>query len=186
VSLLGCLATLAFMAEYLVLVPFIAGRFLLPAYALAAIPAAIGLVSLLRKGVGARALGAVVLLLMIPWAVWQGEVASRVATRDLRDGKEWLAAGLLLRDLADGRRCSFVSPNAFPQIHFISGCAGDQLHPPRLPTAAQRGAVADGEEVFIILPMIARPRSPLAMLSPIPIRGPRRAWFIYRLSELYG
>jgi hypothetical protein len=185
-ALLGCLATLAFMTEYVVLVPFIAARFLLPAYAFAAIAAAIGLVSLHRNGVAARAVGAVALLLMIPWAVWQGDVASRVAARDLRGGRRFLVAGLLLRDLADGRPCSFVSPFAVPQIHFTSGCAGGQLRFPPRPTEAQRDAVAAGEEVFMILPARARSRSPLASLSPIRFRGPRQIWFIYRLSELYG
>lgn len=184
VALLACLATLAYVAEYVVLVPFIQSRFLLPAYAFAAISAAIGIVSLLRSGAAARTVGAVLLLVMIPWAVWQGEVASRAGARELRDGKRLVAAGVLLRDLAGGRPCSFVSAVAFPQIQISSGCIGDRLSFPPRPTAAQRDTLAAGEEVFMILPAVARSPSPLAELSPIPFRGPQRIWFIYRLSEL--
>lgn len=184
VALLGCLATIALTVEYFVLVPFIAGRFLLPAYAFAAIPAGIGLASLLRNGVVARVVGAVVLVLMVPWAVWQGDVGSRVVAREARGGTRFAAAGQLLRDLADGRPCSFVSPGAFPQIHHVSGCVGEQLSFPPLPTAAQWDAIAAGEEVFMILPKVARSESPLATLTPVRFRAPKRMWFIYRLSEL--
>jgi hypothetical protein len=185
VALLGWLATIAFAVEYFVLVPFIAGRFLLPAYAFAAIPAAIGLASLLRNGVAARLVGAVVVVLMVPWAIWQGDVGSRVVAREARGGATFAAAGRLLRDLADGRPCSFVSPGAFAQVHFASGCVGEPLGSRPLPTPAQWDAAAAGEEVFIILPRSVHPDSPLAVLSPIRFRAPKRMWFIYRLSELY-
>jgi hypothetical protein len=186
VALLGWLATIAFAVEYFVLVPFTAGRFLLPVYAFAAIVAAIGLVSLLRNGIAARLVGAVVLVLMVPWAVWQGDVGSSVVAGQARGGTRFATAGLLLRDLADGRPCSFVSPGAFPQLHFVSGCVGEQLGPPPLPTPAQWDAAAAGEEVFIILPRTVHSDHPLAVLSPIRFRAPRRMWFIYQLSQLYG
>ena len=184
-ALLGWLATIAFAVEYFVLVPFTAGRFLLPVYAFVAIAAAIGLVSLLRNGIAARLVGAVVLVLLVPWAVWQGDVGSSVVAGQARGGTKFAAAGLLLRDLADGRPCSFVSPGAFPQVHFVSGCVGEQLGPPPLPTPAQWDAAAAGEEVFIILPRTVHADHPLAVLSPIRFRAPRRMWFIYQLSELY-
>jgi hypothetical protein len=183
-ALLGCIATLALALEYFVLVPYVAGRFLLPAYAFAAIPAAIGLMSLLRNGIPARVVGAIVLVLIVPWAIWQADVGSRVVARESRGGRRFVAAGLLLRDLAGGRPCSFVSPGAFPQIHLVSGCDGGQLRFPPLPTPAQWDAIANGEEVFMILPTVARGDSPLAPLSPIRFRAPKRTWFIYRLSEV--
>jgi hypothetical protein len=78
-----------------------------------------------------------------------------------------------------------VSPGAFPQVHFVSGCVGEQLGPPPLPTPAQWDAAAAGEEVFIILPRTVHSDHPLAVLSPIRFRAPRRMWFIYQLSQLY-
>ena len=183
VALLATVTTLALAVEYIVLVSFIASRFLLPAYAFAAIPAAIGLRSLLRDRLPARVLGVGVVVAMVPWAVWQAQVAVRVEARESRGGERFAAAGLLLHDLAGGKPCSFVSPGAYPQIHFASGCAGAQLTFPPRPTPAQWEAVGRGEEVFMILPSEAQAGSRLAPLSPIRFEAPKRTWFIYRLSE---
>jgi hypothetical protein len=182
IALLATVAALALALEYIVLVSFIAPRFLLPAYAFAAIAAAIGLRSLLRDGVPARVWGVVVLVAMVPWAVWQGEVAGRVEAAGSREGRSLEAAGLLLRDLADGRQCSFVSPGAYPQVQLASGCQGAPLTSAR-PTRAQWEAVERGDEVFMILISVARGDSSLAHLSPIRFESPNRPWFIYRLSE---
>jgi len=183
VALFSFLATAAFALEYLVLVPVVAARFLLPAYAFAAITAAIGLASLLRSGIAARIVGAVLLVLIVPWAVWQGEVGTRVLDNQLLPADKLFAAGLALKDLADGRPCSFVSPANHPQVQIASGCDGGQLTSPA-PTAAQLEAVAAGEEVFIILGHPARAGSPLADLEPTHLRAVRRPWFVYQLSEL--
>jgi hypothetical protein len=124
----------------------------------------------------------VVLVAMVPWAVWQGEVAGRVEAAGSREGRSLEAAGLLLRDLADGRQCSFVSPGAYPQVQLASGCQGAPLTSAR-PTRAQWEAVERGDEVFMILISVARGDSSLAHLSPIRFESPNRPWFIYRLSE---
>ena len=182
-ALLGVVTTLALAFEYFVLVSFIASRFLLPAYAFAAIPAAIGLRSLLRERLPVRVVGAVALVVLIPWAVWQGQVAGRVEARESRGGRRFEAAGQLLRDLANGTPCSFVSPGAYPQIHFVSGCTGGALSFPPRPTRAQWDAVGKGHEVFMILPSVAGGDSPLAVLSPLRFEAPKRTWFIYRLSD---
>jgi hypothetical protein len=182
IALLAIVTTLALALEYIVLVSFVASRFLLPAYAFAAIAAAIGLRSLLRDGVRARVVGVVVLVAMVPWSMWQGEVAGRVEARESRVGRRLEAAGLLLRDLAGDRPCSFVSPGAYPQVHLASGCDGGPLTVPR-PTRAQWEALDRGDEVFLILTSVADGDSPLARLSPIRFESPNRPWFIYRLSE---
>lgn len=183
VALLSFLATAAFAFEYLVLVPVVAARFLLPAYAFAAVTAAIGVGSWLRSRGAGRIAGAVVLALMVPWAIWQIDAGTGVLGNQVRLAEKLYEAGALLRDLADGRPCSFVSPANHPQVQVASGCDGDQLTS-RTPTAAQLDAVAAGEEVFIILPREARPRSPLAALTATRFQAPRRTWFIYQLSEL--
>lgn len=182
-ALLAFLATAAFALEYLVVVPIVAARFLLPAYAFAAVAAAIGLASLLRGWVAVRIVGVVVLVLAVPWAIWQVRVGTRVLQNQVRPAEKLHDAGILLRGLADGRACSFVSPANHPQVQISSGCDGGQLASPA-PTRAQLEAVAAGEEVFIILPHKAGPRSPLSPLSATRVRAPRRTWFIYQLSEL--
>lgn len=183
IALLCSVAALALALEYIVLVSFVASRFLLPAYAFAALAAAIGLRSLFRDGVPARVVGVAVLVAIVPWAVWQGAVASRVEAANSRVGRRLVAVGLLLHDLADGRRCSFVSPGAYPQIQLASGCTGGPLTSPPRPTRAQWLAVDGGEEVFLILTSVVRGDSPLAHLSPIRVESAERPWFIYRLSE---
>jgi hypothetical protein len=182
-ALLSFLATAAFALEYLVLVPIVAARFLLPAYAFAGLTAAIGVVSLIRSGIAARIVGAALLLLIVPWAIWQGEVGTRVLANQLRPAEKLFAAGVALKELANGRPCSFVSPANFPQVQIASGCNGGQLTSPT-PTAAQLDAVAAGQEVFIILLRPAKARSPLADLEPTRLRAVRRPWFVYQLSEL--
>ena len=185
-ALLATLGAVAFAVEYVVLVPIVEARFLMPAYAFAGLAAAIGLASLLRGGSIARAVGIVVLAAGIPWAIWQVRVADRVVAREWRRDEIFEDAGLLLRDLADGRPCSFVSPGSYPQLHLVSGCVGAQLEPPPIPTAKQWDAIAAGEEVFMILPRVAPADSPLAALTPIRFEAPKRTWFIYQLSQLNG
>jgi hypothetical protein len=183
-ALLATMGAVAFAVEYLVLVPIVEARFLIPAYAFAATAAAIGLASLLRGGSVARAIGVVVLAAGIPWAIWQVRVADRVVAREWRRDEIFENAGLLLRDLADGRPCSFVSPGSYPQLHLVSGCDGAQLEPPPIPTAAQWDAIGRGDEVFMILPRVAPADSPLAVLTPIQFEAPKRTWFVYQLSKL--
>ena len=110
-------------------------------------------------------------------------MGNRVEAESPRGGKRFVAAGLLLRDLAAGKPCSFMSPGAYPQIHLASGCAGRPLTFPPLPTRAQLEAVGRGEEVFMILPNVAEGDSPFVLLSPILFESPKRTWFIYRLAD---
>ncbi|MBA3363365.1 MAG: hypothetical protein H0T07_03050, partial [Actinobacteria bacterium] len=115
VAILACFGTLALATEYLVFVSALAPRFLLPAYAFASIPAALGLVTLLRGGAVARAAGVLVLVLVIPWAIWQGDVARRYQDKRMISTLAFRDVGLRLRELADGRPCSFMSPHGYPQ-----------------------------------------------------------------------
>jgi hypothetical protein len=182
-GLLSFLATGASAFEYLVLVRIVAARFLLPAYAFAAITAAVGVVSLFRRGVAGRVIGAVVLVSIVPWALWQLDVARGVLAGQLRPAERYYEAGLLLRDLAGDGPCSFVSPAVHPQVQIASGCSGGKLTA-REPTTTQLAAAASGEEVFIILPHKAERGSRLAALDPTRFRSTHRTWFIYQLSQL--
>jgi hypothetical protein len=181
-ALLPFLATAALALEYFVLVPIVAPRFLLPAYALASLTAAIGLVWVLNRGVAGRVIGTILLVLTVPWALWQLDVGRRVNDGQWRRAERPYQAGLLLRDLAGDRPCSFVSPGGYPRVQIASECSGGKLVS-KEPTPAQLAAASSGEEVFIILPGRARPPSPLASLQPTRFRSTKRTWFIYQLSQ---
>ena len=185
-ALLATLGAVAFAVEYLVLVPIVAARFLLPAYAFAGLAAAIGLASLLRGGSVARAVGVVVLAAGIPWAIWQVRVADRVVARESRGGEIFEDAGLLLRDLADGRPCSFVSPGELPAAPPRLGVRRPPTRAAADPHGHPMGRDRGGEEVFMILPRVAPADSPLSVLTPIRFEAPKRKWFIYQLSQLNG
>ena len=184
VAILACFGALALATEYLVFVSALAPRFLLPAYAFASLPAAIGLVTLLRGGVVSRVAGVLVLVLMIPWAIWQGDVAGRFQDKRMISTLAFRDVGLRLRELADGRPCSFMSPHGYPQISFTSGCDGSDLLRPSGPKAAELEELRrDGEELFVILKRAAPATSPLSSLDPVRVAGPGRTWFIYHVTE---
>ena len=180
--ILCAVATVFFAAEYIAFVSALAARFLLPAYALASIPAGVGLASLFRDGILARWAGSIVLLLVVPWMLWQGGVAGRLAEAH---GKPQLIreVGDKLRELADGRPCAFMSPLGWPTIQFVSGCKGEGLPRPRGPSERELRELSTGSErTFVILRAEALPSSPLGSLTPIPVRTPERTWFVYPVS----
>jgi hypothetical protein len=175
-------AALAVMIEYLVFVPVSAARFLLPAYAFLAVPASIGLLSLLRGRTVARSAGVIVLLVAIPWAIWQAGVAERVETASRQVNERFREVGHELMRLAAGAPCSFLSPHGYPQIQIASGCAGNELGRPRGPTERELDRLAgDGESVFVLLRSPVRPSSPLGAVEPTRFSGSGNVWFIYHL-----
>jgi hypothetical protein len=184
VAIFACIGTLAFAAEYLIFVSALAPRFLLPAYAFASLPAAIGLVSLLRGGLATRVAGSIVLLFVIPWAIWQGRVADEVESQRARSTSAFHVIGLKIRQLADGRPCAFMSPHGFPTIAFASGCDGAELPRPAKPSAVGLDELrVDGRSTFVILKRTAPPTSPLGSLTSVRVAGPGKAWFIYQIPD---
>ena len=191
-AVLAGIGTLALALEYFLFVSTLpAPRFLLPAYALASVPAAIGAVIIVRgdarthaRSFLTRAVGVSVLILLIPWAIWQGTAAvdhervRMVSTIPFRD------VGLTIRRLAGGMPCAFVSPHGYPMIEFASGCGGARLQRPRGPTASELDElVGSGKRIFVILKIPPR----LALLRrsapAVPVPGPRRTWFIYPIAR---
>ena len=178
----GAVAALAVTIEYLVFVPALAPRFLLPAYAFAAIPASIGFVSLFRGRGILRAAGVVVVLIAIPWAVWQASVARRVEAEATRVGRLFRETGQQIGRIAAGDTCSFMSPAGYPQIQLASGCVGRELPRFEGPTLQELEQLGAGREsVFVIMPRPAPPTSPLHGVQPFRSRGPNRVWLIYQL-----
>jgi len=175
----------AVAVEYVVIVSATAARFLLPLYAFAAIPFGIAVVSLLRGGGVARFAGVLGLALVVPWAIWQGAAAHRIEEQTTRAYSSLRSAGLTVRRLADGRPCLFVSPRGYPEIQLASGCVGRALLAPWLgPSRVELQALVDtGNEVFVVLPGRARPRSSIARLRATRASGPKPRWFVYRLPR---
>jgi hypothetical protein len=187
-AILSCIATVFLAAEYLVFVSSQAARFLLPMYAFASLPIAIGLVALLRGRIIPRVAGALVLLVLIPWALWQGGVADRVEAEMARTASSLRSIGLTLRELADGRPCAFVTPHGYPEVALASGCNGASLLGSEATTSEGLAKLlSGGTQVFVVLRKQAPRASPLSSLTPLPAPAPRGiTWFIYHVPASTG
>ncbi|MFF8594667.1 hypothetical protein ACF061_25095 [Streptomyces sp. NPDC015220] len=118
---LACAATAAF--PYLFLVGYAAPRFLLPAYALLAIPVADALVHLVRAPGGKwrpAALSLVVLGLAVHLAV-QYAVLARTVARTTAAHRDWDRTAVALHRLGVRPPCLLTGENAIP-IAFYAGC----------------------------------------------------------------
>ena len=181
--ILSSLGAAALALEYLVFVSALAPRYLLPAYAFASIPAATGLLWLVRDGRTARVAGAITVLLLIPWAIWQGGVAHRFASQHAAVYGQVQVVGSTIRQAAAGRACTVLSVREYPEIALASGCAG-QLIRPIGPTPQELEELsAGGRSVFIVFVTAAPPQAPLGSFTPVgssPQAKPK--WFIYRFS----
>jgi len=144
-AVLAAIGSLAFLLEYVVFVGGFAPRFLLPALALLAIPAAIGVTSFSRHGRG-RVLLAALLGLILVWAGFQIATARRIEQRTSVDRARLRLVGLELRGLAAGRPCAFTSADGFPQVQLASGCLG---HPFRHSSSPQ---TRTGVEFLLVPP----------------------------------
>jgi hypothetical protein len=144
---LATVGGVAFALEYVVFVSGFAPRFLLPALALLAVVAGVGLAGLSRlrpgKVVAAAALG-----LVLVWAGFQIDAAQRIERATLIDRARLRLVGLELRDLAGGRPCTFTSADGFPQLQLASGCLGHPLR--RVPGPGSAPGVQ-----FLIVPRSA-------------------------------
>jgi len=123
-ALLGC----AVAFPYLFLTKPVNPRYLLPAYALLVIPAAVGISEVTQrvkwKAVAVTALA----VLLLGWAAWQVSTANRIEAdnRRLRTGTLDVARALKAR--AAGEPCAFASNTSWTQIQFASGCVGRNLN----------------------------------------------------------
>jgi hypothetical protein len=176
------LGAMALATQYVIFVSALAPRYLLPAIAFVSIPAGVGVVSLIRGGARVGVAGAIALLLVIPWGIWQASVADRVEAQEARDNELLRVVGLALRQQAGSRPCTFISLGGTAEIALASGCEGTQVLRPG-PTLGQlRQLSSSRSAAFVILPRAARPESPLGNMAPVLSPGSTgNAWFIYRL-----
>lgn len=185
-ALLCALGALALATEYLVFVPALAPRFLLPAYAMASVAFAIGLVSLLRRSGVPQVIGGVVLLLMIPWTIWQGAVTAQRAPTVNRGSALPLRVGSTIRELAAGRPCFVLGQRAYPQIAYTARCAGAKGDN-RLPSDEQLKAFTrSGRVVFVVRIAEAPNKSLLSSIEPVRFLAGKKDWLVYELPRSLG
>ncbi|HEU4355170.1 MAG TPA: hypothetical protein VFT27_06230 [Actinomycetota bacterium] len=120
---------LALSTPYLFAVAGAAPRFLLPAYAVLAIPSAIGLGTIWSRS---RSLAPVLVAAAVLWVGWNVHVADRVEAAVARNRSTSAQVGRALRTAVGEDACALVSSENFAQIAFASRCEG-------LPLDADRG-----------------------------------------------
>jgi hypothetical protein len=185
-AFLCAFGALALAAEYLIFVPALAPRFLLPAYAFASVPFAIGLVSLLRGRATPRVVGAFVLMLLIPWTIWQGTVSEQRAPSVNRGSALPTRVGMKVRRLAQGRPCFVLSQRKYPQIAYAAGCSGAQGEN-RLPSDDQVKDLARSDRVVFVVRIVEAPtESLLSSVRPVLFPKPRGDWYLYPLPRSIG
>jgi hypothetical protein len=177
--LCAVLAGSALAVEYLVLVSGLAPRFLLPAYALLSLPAAVGLLSLLSAGAARRIAGAAAVAVLAALTVWQVGTARAIGSNAAAAREKVAAVGGEVRLLAVGRPCVVASAGAFPQVAFASRCAGRGLAGNDAASlTALRSSVPPGERLFVVLATAPPAGSPLASTPPLSVEG----WFVFELQ----
>jgi len=173
------LGGLALALEYLLVVSGLAPRFLLPAYALLCVPAAAGVVYLLRNRGASPAAAALAIVLVAAWTVWQVGTANRIEAGASVARAAARYVGLAVRDLAGEGPCAFASSDGFPQIAFSSGCDGRHLRTVDDDTIDALRTLSD--RVFIVLRTPPPPGSALDGLSATTIQA-APGWLVYELS----
>jgi hypothetical protein len=185
-ALLCSLAALALASEYLFFVPALTSRFLLPAYAIASLPFAIGLTSLLRGRSVGRVLGVLVLVLLIPWTIWQGIVTARRAPWVNSGSAVPQRVGLAIRRLAEGRPCFVVSERAYPQIAINAGCSGAEGGGLEPSTEQLREFASGGRAVFVVRIEMVPGDSFLSSVEPMRFPTANEPWYVYELPRSFG
>ncbi|MGI8617012.1 MAG: hypothetical protein ACR2L4_09590 [Actinomycetota bacterium] len=180
-AMLCAFGALALAAEYLFFVPALTYRFLLPAYAMASIPFAIGLVSLLRGTTARRVIGAIVVLLMIPWTIWQGAVTAEQAPKVNRGAAGPARVGTTIRRLAEGRPCLVLSQRAYPQVAYAAGCSGGPAKFRLLTAERLENLSRSGRAVFVVRIREVPEDSALGSIEPVPALAAFSSWYVYEI-----
>jgi hypothetical protein len=161
-----------------VLVSGLAPRFLLPAYALLSVPAAVGLIWLLTEGNARRIVGAAAVAVLAGLTVWQVGTARTIGTDAAAAREKVAAVGGEVRRLAGGRPCVVASSGGFPQVAYASRCDGRGLAGTDAASlAALRGSVPPSDRLFVVLPTPPPAGSPLESAPAASVEG----WFVFEL-----
>ena len=172
---------LALIGVYVLLISGIAPRFLLPGVALLSLPAGCGGAdAVLARGrtvrTGFAALFAVLL-------VWNAITAMLVSRDDSATQATARAAGIAVRDAADGRPCAVASTESYPEVAFAARCLGVPFGPGVDPSAALADWIAQGRVMFLVAHAPVAPALP--GVSSVPVdRGVPTGWSVERISPL--
>jgi len=181
-------AGIALAAEYIVFTDARAPRFLLPALALIAVPAGLGLVTIVA-GIGTRvgsdpvrfAGRAVASILVIVWAIAQLGIAAGVEADAADQRASAQRAGLEVRGLSAGEPCHVYSEGSFPIVGFAAGCRAAPLGKVLAVWKDRAGRLErDGVRIFLVLRRTEAlpPPEGAALLAEVPAQGDLR-WFVY-------
>ena len=181
-ALLCAFAAMALAAEYLFFVPALTYRFLLPAYAMASIPFAVGVIALLRGSAPSRIIGAGVILLLVPWTIWQGAVTAEQAPKVNRGAAGPVRVGTTIRRLAAGRPCLVLSQRAYPQVAYAAGCSGGPAKFRLLTAERLENLSRSGRAVFVVRIREAPEDSALGSIEPVPVLAAFSDWYVYEIS----
>ncbi|MFJ5302951.1 hypothetical protein [Streptomyces sp. NPDC088350] len=168
----ACAATAAF--PYLFMIGYAAPRFLLPAYALVAIPVADGLIHLATRPTGVWRPVAVTLLAvgLAGHLAVQLAVLEHTVSRTTAQHGDWSRTAAELHRLGVRKPCLLTGQDAIP-VAFYTGCA----------SAATEGHNANSSRT--IIDRTAR-RMPVANVTPVGSRPPAYAqdWPVHRFGAL--
>jgi len=179
---------LALAAEYVVFTDAQAPRFLLPAFALLAIPAGVGLSSIvtgLRSSVpirSSRVLGRVIAsALVLVWLIVQIAIAARVEDSAAAQRASAARAGSQIRALAARQPCFVFSESSFPIVGYTAGCRAAELRDGLGSWRERLDRLAgEGTEPFLVLHRTEEPEPPDgAVLVRTARSDGDRTWYVY-------
>jgi hypothetical protein len=190
VAIVPLVAGLVLAAVYVAFTSVQAPRFLVPALALLAIPAGLGLADVVAGVRGWRSpdrrwvvAGGSAVVLTFAWAVSQHDVAATVESGVIPHRASAERAGLEVRGLARGGPCVVFSEKAHPMVGYAAGCGGVPLgHVAGRPEERMRELRQGGSEPFQILERRHPPEPPsgTSRVGSLPAEG-GRTWFVFAL-----
>jgi hypothetical protein len=158
-------------------------RFLIPAFALAAVPAGFALQQAWRAlrapTTWPRVLGTATCAVVLVSVALHANAARSIGARERRERATDMAAGRTMASLAEGRPCRFVAQHAFPQIEVASGCDGLPVDFDRdVPLPRAFRYATPGTVRFAVGPRPPVPGSPIERWQEVPVDGvpPLRLW----------
>ncbi|HEX5937067.1 MAG TPA: hypothetical protein VFZ75_05165 [Actinomycetota bacterium] len=175
-------------AEYVVFTDAQAPRFLLPAFALIAIPAGLGLASIVIAS-GARARGrpwraawAVIASALVGvWLIQQVVVATRIEEDVTAQRASAVRVGRQVRALAARQPCFVSSESSFPIVAYVARCRGSDLGEVLTSWEERAERLArDGVRPFLALRRARKQDAPAgAVLVRTVPSGGGFAWYVY-------
>lgn len=151
--------------------PVISPRFLMPAYALLGLAAAVGAARLWRRigehpRGGAAAGRTVLVAVALIWIGWHAATAIRIDGAETASRDRHRAVATLLRRLADGRPCLLLSQFPQPQVRFASGCAHRTVSPSRFWRPGGMDDVVEAERrVFVLVTGAPSPEQAVGLVG---------------------